>query len=125
MTVQHNLPDGKEKFWGEFKLQKNCNQSYSSKIFFWLLKITLGNDFWASKRLLQLARMASCNFLCTLFTPCTSYPSPASSNGPDKREFYFVNCLSAVLCILCVKMKKILCQESVFVRHNKINCFLS
>ena len=100
MTVQHNLPDGKVKLLGEFKLQRNCNQSYSSNIFFWLLKITFGNDFWASKCLLQLAQMASCDFLCTLFTACISHPSPDSSNGPDKREYYFVNCLFAVLCIV-------------------------
>ena len=126
MTVQH----GKVKIWGEFKLQKNRNQSYSSNIFFWLLEMTFGNDFWASKYLLQLARMASGQFLCTLFTPCTSHPFPNCNNnnyycnGPDKRECYFVNCLFAVLCILCVKMKQILCEESVLC-HNKRNCFLS
>ena len=119
MTVQHHLPDGKVKFWGEFKLQKNCNQSYSSNIFFWLLKITFGNDFWTSKCLQQLARMARCDFLCTLFTACISHPSPNSSNGPDKREYYFVNCLFAVLCILCVKMKKILCEESIIAPQQK------
>ena len=93
MTVQHNLLDGKVNLFGEFKLQKNCNQSYSSNIFFGLLKMTFGNDFWASKCLLQLARMASCDFL---FTACISHPSPNSSNGPDKRGFYFINCLYAV-----------------------------
>ena len=36
-----NLPKGQVKFWGKFKLQKNCNQYCSSKKFFGLLK-TLG-----------------------------------------------------------------------------------
>ena len=29
-----NLPKGQVKFWGKFKLQKNCNQYCSSKKFF-------------------------------------------------------------------------------------------
>ena len=37
-----NLPDGQVKFFGEFILQKNCNQSCSSKKFFRLVKVTLG-----------------------------------------------------------------------------------
>ena len=55
---------GLVKFWGEFKLQKNCYQSCSSKYVFrasW-------NDSWVSTCYLQLARMTSCktDFLCTL-----------------------------------------------------------
>ena len=38
-----NLPNGQVRYFGEFKLQKNCNQSSSSKIFLGRL-----NDFWAS-----------------------------------------------------------------------------
>ena len=37
---------------------------------------------------------------------------------------YFVNCLFVGLCILCVKMKTFLCEESV-LRHNKRNGFQS
>ena len=49
---------------GEFKVQKNCYQSCSSKYVFrasW-------NDSWVSTCYLQLARMTSCktDFLCTL-----------------------------------------------------------
>ena len=29
-----NLPNGQVRYFGEFKLQKNCNQSSSSKNFF-------------------------------------------------------------------------------------------
>ena len=36
-----NLPDGQVIFWGEFKLQKNCNQSWSSN-FFRLVEMTFG-----------------------------------------------------------------------------------
>ena len=38
--------------------------------------------------------------------------------------FSFVNCLFVGLCILCVKMKTFLCEESVLC-HNKTNCFPS
>ena len=38
--------------------------------------------------------------------------------------FSFVSCLYVDLCILCVKMKTFLCEESV-LRHNKRNCFPS
>ena len=38
-----NLPEGQVKFFGKFKLQKNCNQCCSSKIFLGYLK-----DSWAS-----------------------------------------------------------------------------
>ena len=37
------LPKGQVKFLGKFKLQKNCNQCCSSKIFWGYLK-----DSWAS-----------------------------------------------------------------------------
>ena len=37
-----NLPDRQVVFWGEFKLQKNCNQSCSSIFFFRLVERTLG-----------------------------------------------------------------------------------
>ena len=46
---------------------------------------------------------------------------------PLKMEFhyiYFVNCLFVGLCILCVKMKTFLSEESV-LRHNKRNGFQS
>ena len=33
-----NLPEGQVKIFGKFKLQKNCNQWCSSKIFWGLLK---------------------------------------------------------------------------------------
>ena len=36
-----NLPDGQVKLFGEFKLQKNCNESCSSKKI-GLVKMTLG-----------------------------------------------------------------------------------
>ena len=51
-----NLPEEQVKFFKKFKLQKNCNQSCLSKI------------FWASTYQQQLARMAShrTDFLCTL-----------------------------------------------------------
>ena len=97
---------GKWSFLGNLNYRRPVINPIHQTFFFWLLKITFGNDFWTSKCLLQLARMARCDFLCTLFTACISHPSPNSSNGPDKREYYFVNCLFAVLCILCVKMKK-------------------
>lgn len=97
---------GKWSFLGNLNYRRPVINPIHQTFFFWLLKITFGNDFWTSKCLLQLARMASCDFLCTLFTACISHPSPNSSNGPDKREYYFVNCLFAALCILCVKMKK-------------------
>ena len=38
-----NFPEGQVKFFGKFKLQKNCNQCCSSKIFLGYLK-----DSWAS-----------------------------------------------------------------------------
>ena len=38
-----NLPKGKVKFFGKFKLQKNCNQCCSSKIF-----LAYSKDSWAS-----------------------------------------------------------------------------
>ena len=38
-----DLPQGQVKFFGKFKLQKNCNQCCSSKIFLGYLK-----DSWAS-----------------------------------------------------------------------------
>ena len=55
---------GEWSLFREFKLQKNCYQSGSSKYVFrasW-------NDSWVSTCYLQLARMTSCktDFLCTL-----------------------------------------------------------
>ena len=59
-----NLPDRQVIFLGEFKLQKNCNQSCSSILF-----QASWNDFWACTCWVQLAWMASCktDFLCTLY----------------------------------------------------------
>ena len=37
-----NLLEGNVKFFGEFKLQKNCNQCCSSPIFFVFLEMTFG-----------------------------------------------------------------------------------
>ena len=37
-----NLPDRQMVFLGEFKLQKNCNQSCSSFFFFRLVEMTFG-----------------------------------------------------------------------------------
>ena len=37
-----NFPDGQVKFFGEYILQKDCNQSCSSKKIFGLVKVTLG-----------------------------------------------------------------------------------
>ena len=37
-----NLLDGQVRFIGEFKLQKNCNQSCSSKICFGQVEMTFG-----------------------------------------------------------------------------------
>ena len=68
MTVQHNLPDGKVKFLGEFKLQKNYNQSYSSNIFSWLLEMTFENDFCL------LHGQAA-----TFFAPCILHAPPTLS----------------------------------------------
>ena len=66
------LPEGKVKFFGsgEFKLQKNCNQSCSSKY----CRASL-NDSWAGKCQLKLARMASfkTDLLCTLIVLLTWY----------------------------------------------------
>ena len=58
-----NLLEGQVKFFGKFKLQKNCNQCCSSKFFGGYLK-----DSWASTYLQQLAQMASgkTDFFCTL-----------------------------------------------------------
>ena len=39
-----NLPKGKVFFGGKFKIQKDCNQSYSSKIFWGYFK-----DSWARR----------------------------------------------------------------------------
>ena len=108
----------KWSFWGNLNYRRTVINPIHLYIFFWLLKMTFGNDFWASKCLLQLARMASCDFLCTLFTPCTSHPSPNSSNGPDKREFYFVNCLFAVSAFFVWKWKKILCEDYFVDQHH-------
>ena len=37
-----NLPNGQVRFFGEFKLQKNCNQSCPSKFFFRQVETTFG-----------------------------------------------------------------------------------
>ena len=39
--------------------------------------------------------------------------------NPRKAAFYLVNCLFVSLCILCVKMKTFLIDESI-LRHNKL-----
>ena len=58
-----DLPQGQVKFFWKFKLQKNCNQCCSSKIFVGYLK-----DSSASAYQEQLARMANCktDFPCNL-----------------------------------------------------------
>ena len=59
-----NLPDKQVTVFREVKLQKNCNQSFLSKHFTWLVRMTLG-IVHASY---SLPEMASCktDFLCTL-----------------------------------------------------------
>ena len=59
-----NLPDKQVTVFREVKLQKNCNQSFLSKYFTWLVRMTLG-IVHASY---SLPEMASCktDFLCTL-----------------------------------------------------------
>ena len=59
-----NLPDKQVTVFREFKLQKNRNQSYLSKHFSWLVRMTLG-IVHASY---SLPEMTSCktDFLCTL-----------------------------------------------------------
>ena len=37
-----NLPKGQVKFFGKFKVQKNCNQCFSSKIFLGYFKDSFG-----------------------------------------------------------------------------------
>ena len=37
-----NLPDGQVLFWGEIKLEKDCNQSCKSKRVLWLVEMTCG-----------------------------------------------------------------------------------
>ena len=49
-----NLSEGRVKFFGKFKLQKNYNQCCSSKKFWGHLK-----DYWASTDQQKLAQMAS------------------------------------------------------------------
>ena len=60
------------KFYGEFKLQKNCYQYCTSKYFFFgLVKMTLGLVH-ANYMCVQLALMESCkpDFLCTMSRHC-------------------------------------------------------
>ena len=60
---------------------------------------------------------------------CNSYDWLNSLNMrkcPFKVDFntlYFINCLSVVSCILCVKIKTFLFEESI-LPHNKRNCLL-
>ena len=60
-----NLPNRQVKVFMEFKLQKNCNQSYLSKIFPWLVKMTHGLVVHASYSLPEMA-IRKTDFLCTL-----------------------------------------------------------
>lgn len=64
---------------------------------FWLLTLMIGRNLLTQKHTFQKSNL---------------------------KTFYSINCLFVGLCILCVKMKTFLCEESV-LHHNKINCFPS
>jgi len=60
-----NLPDKQVTVFREFKLQRNRNQSYLSKNFSWLVKMTLGIVHAGY----SLPKMARCK-TDFLFAPC-------------------------------------------------------
>ena len=81
-----NLPHRQVKFLGEFKLQKNCNQSCSSKIYWGQVKMTRGLVH-ASYRLpsfpCTLLALNCINYLCFFTTKSTHFSSLWSSEDPQ------------------------------------------
>ena len=60
---------------------------------FWLLTLMIGRNLSTQKHTFQRSNL---------------------------KTFYFITCLFVGLCILCVKMKTFLCEESVLPKQNKL-----